>query len=102
MYIAGSQEQTTPGDNILMSTETSCHFGHFLQVSKISLKSDFILLYIFFFFFFFFIHVYSHRAGADNPNGDDILVSTGTSCHSGNVASFKNISLKSDFIPFFS
>ena len=26
-----------PGDKILISTETSCHFGHLLQVSKTSL-----------------------------------------------------------------
>ena len=65
MYIAGGQGQTTPGDKILMSTETSCHFHHLLQVSKKSLKSDFIQ----FFFFHDFIHVYSPRAGADNPLG---------------------------------
>ena len=65
MYIAGGQGQTTPGDKILMSTETSCHFRHLLQVSKkISLKSDFIQ-----FFFHDFIHVFSPRAGADNPLG---------------------------------
>ena len=35
MYIATGQGQTTrAGDKILMSTETSCHFGHLLQVSK--------------------------------------------------------------------
>ena len=39
-----------------MSTETSCHFNHLLQVYKISFKSD-------------FIHVYSPLAGADNPLG---------------------------------
>ena len=65
MYIAGGQGQTTPGDKILMSTETSCHFGHLLQISKkISLKSDFIQ-----FFFHDFIHEYSPMAGADNPLG---------------------------------
>ena len=32
MYIATGQGQTTPGDEILMSVETSCHFGHLLQV----------------------------------------------------------------------
>ena len=36
MYIAAGQGQTTPEDKILMSTETSCHFGHLLQVSKTS------------------------------------------------------------------
>ena len=37
MYIAAGQGQTTPGDKILMSTETSCHLGHLLQISKISI-----------------------------------------------------------------
>ena len=32
MYVAAGQGQTTTGDKILMSTETSCHFGHLLQV----------------------------------------------------------------------
>ena len=64
MYIAADQGQTTPRDKILMSTETSCHFGHLLQIpKKISLKSDFIH------FFHDFIHVHSPRAGADNPLG---------------------------------
>ena len=76
MYVAASQGQTTPGDKILMSTETSCHFGHLPQVSKKkTLKSDFIH------FFHDFIHVYSPGAGTDNPFGDEILMSTGTSCH---------------------
>ena len=64
MYIAGGQGQTTPGDKILMSTETSCHFRHLLQVSKKSLWS--LNLYN---FLHDFIHVYSPRAGADNPVG---------------------------------
>ena len=34
MYTATGQGQTTPGDKSLMSTETSCHFGHLLQVLK--------------------------------------------------------------------
>ena len=47
-----------------MSTGTSCHFGHMLQVLKnISLKSDFMH------FFHDFIHVYSPGAGADSPQG---------------------------------
>ena len=65
MYIARGQGQTTPGDKILMSTETSCHFRHLLQVSKKSLWS----LILYNFFFHDFIHVYSPRAGADNPLG---------------------------------
>ena len=64
MYTVAGPRQTTPGDKILMSTETSCHFGHLLQVLKKSLRSDFIH-----FFFHDFIHVYSPGAGADNPLG---------------------------------
>ena len=53
-----------PRDKILMSTETSCHFRHLLQVSKKSLCS--LILYN---IFHDFIHVYSPGAGADNPLG---------------------------------
>ena len=54
MYIATCQGKTTPGVKILMSKETSCHFGHMLQVSKKSLWS-----LILFNYFHDFIHVYS-------------------------------------------
>ena len=37
MYIAPGQEQTAPGDKILMSTERPYHFTHLLQISKQSL-----------------------------------------------------------------
>ena len=47
MYIAAGQGQTPPGDKSLMSTETACHFGYLLKVSKKSLWSLF--LYILFF-----------------------------------------------------
>ena len=47
-----------------MSTGTSCHFGHLLQVSKKSLWS--LILYQ---FFHDFIHVYSPGAGVDSPQG---------------------------------
>ena len=61
MCTATDQGQTTPGDKILMSTETSCHLDHLLQVKKNSM-----ILYN---FFHDFIHVCSPRAGADNPLG---------------------------------
>ena len=42
IHVAPGQGLTTPRDEIFMSTGTSCHFGHLLQVvKKISLKSDF-------------------------------------------------------------
>ena len=62
MNIAAGQGQTTPRDKILISTETSCHFGHLLQVSKKSLWN--LILYN---FLHDFIHVYSPWARADNP-----------------------------------
>ena len=50
--------------HILMSTETSCRSVICYKFQKLSLKSDFIH-----FFFHDFIHVYSPKAGADNPWG---------------------------------
>ena len=66
MYIAAGQGQTTPGDKILMSAETACHFGHLLQVSKtISLKSDFI-------HFFMILYMYiAPGLGAVSPQGTE-------------------------------
>ena len=46
MYIGAAQGQTTTGDKILMSKETSCHLAHLLQVSKNYLLS--LILYNFF------------------------------------------------------
>ena len=89
MYIAAGHGQTTPGDKILMSTETSCHFSHLLQVSKKSLWS--LILYN---FFHDFIHVYtcSPRAGADKlttPRGWNVYVNRNILSLWSFVASFK-------------
>ena len=66
-----------------MSTGTSCHFGHLLQVSKkISLKFDFIH------FFYDFIHVYSLGAGTRGQSYD---VNRNVSSLHSFVASFKKI-----------
>ena len=96
MYIAGGQGQTTPGDKILTSTETSCHFRHLLQVSKKSLWS--LILYN---FFHDFIHIYSPRTGLTTPCGWNFDVNRNILSLRSFVASFKKISLKSDFIHFF-
>ena len=96
MYIATGQGRTTPGDKLLMSTETSCHFGHLLQVSKTSLWS--LILYIF--FFHDFIHVYSPGQGLTTPWGRNFDVNRNILSLRLFVASFKKISLKSDFIHF--
>ena len=78
-----------------MSTEVPCRFGHLLQVSK-TLWS--LILYI---FFHNFIHVYSPKAGADNPLGTKFLCQQEHLVTLVIVASFKKIYLKSDFIHFF-
>ena len=112
MYTAVGQGQTIPGDKILMSTETSCHFGHLIQVLKnpfevrgqnfdfnrkalslypfvasfkeMSLTSDFIQ------FFHDLIHVYSPWVGGIQPLGDIVLTSTETSCHFGHLLLVSN------------
>ena len=76
MYIATSQGQTTPGDKILMSTETSCHFGQLLQVPKKCLKSDFI---------HFFAYMYIAPGQGLTTRWEQNLMSTGTSCHFGHL-----------------
>ena len=84
MYIAGGQGQTTPGDKILMSTETSCHFRHLLQVSKNLFKSDFIQ--------FFFIILYMYIAsgqGLTTPWGQNFDVSMNILSLRSFVASLK-------------
>ena len=75
MYIATGKGQTTQGNKILMSTETSCHFDHLLQVSKKSLWS--LILYN----FFMILYMYIAPGRGWQPLGDEILMSTGTSCH---------------------
>ena len=62
-----------------MSTETSCHFGHLLQISKkISLKSDFIHI-----LFYDFVHVHCIKSQDRDRQliGDKILMSTGRPYH---------------------
>ena len=80
-----------------MSTEMSCHFIHLLQVSKqISLKSDFIQ------FFFMISYMYiAPGQGQTVPRGQNFDVNRKALSLYPFVASFKKISLKSDFIHFF-
>ena len=73
MYIAEGQGQTTQGDKLLMSTETSCYFGHLLKFKKKNLFEVWFYTVFFFFFFHEFIHLYSPGAGADNPLGTKFL-----------------------------
>ena len=87
MYIAPGQGQTPTGDKIFMSTETSCHFGHLLQVSK--------NLFEVWFYTIFFMILYMYIApeqGLTTP-WDEILISTGTSCHFGHLLQVSKKSL---------
>ena len=47
------------------------------------------------------INVYSHRSGADNPRGHNFDVNRDLLSLQSFATSFKEISLKSDFIYFF-
>ena len=97
MYIAPGQghADSPQGDKVLMLTEMSYHFIHLLQVSKKSLT-----LYN---FFHELIHVYSPGAEADRPQGTKFRCQQkGALSFYSFAASFKEISLKSDFAQFFS
>ena len=67
MYIAPWQGLTNPWGRNLMSAGTSCHFGHLLQVKKISSS---LILYNFFIILYMYI-----------APGDKVLMSTEMSCH---------------------
>ena len=96
MYIATGQRQSAPGDKILMLTETSCHLGHLLQVSKKSLWS--LILCIFFMILYMYI---AAGQGLTTPWGQNFHVNRNILSLWSFVAIFKQISKKSDFIPFF-
>ena len=80
-----------------MSTGTSCHFGHLLQVvKKISLKSDFTH------FFFMILYMYiAPRQGQTAPRGQNFNVNRNVLSFHSFDASFKKTPLKSDFINLF-
>ena len=79
-----------------MSAGTSCHFGHLLQVvKKISLKSDFMH------FFFMILYMYiAPGQGQTAPRGQSFNVNRNVLSFHLFDASFKKMSLKSDFIQF--
>ena len=96
MYIVAGQGQTIPGDKILMSTETSCHFDHLLSSLKNLFDIGFYTM-----LFYDFIHVYSSGQELTTPWGQDFDINRYTLSIWSCVASFKSISLKSDFRQFF-
>ena len=71
MYVAPGQGQTVPRGQRFDVNRTVLSLHSFVaSFKKMSLKSDFIE------FFHDLIYVYSARAGADNPPGDKIFMST--------------------------
>ena len=78
-----------------MSTGTSCHFGHLLQVSKTSLWS--LTLYNFFMILYMYI---APGQGQTEPGEQSFDVNRIVLSLHSFVPSFKNMSLKSDFIQF--
>ena len=79
-----------------MTTGTSCHFGHLLQVSKTSLWS--LILYIFFIILYMYI---APGQGQTAPGEQSFDVNRNVLSLDSFVPSFKNMSLKSEFIHFF-
>ena len=68
MYIAPGQGQTAPrSQNFYVNRNVLSLHSFVASFKKISLKSDFLH------FFHDFIHVYSPKAGADNPLGTIFL-----------------------------
>ena len=71
MYIALGRGQTTLcGQNSDVNRKALSLRPFVASFKKISLKSDYIYIYI---FLPVFIHVYSPGAGADNPLGSEYL-----------------------------
>ena len=69
MYIAPGPALTSLWDETLMSTRTSCHFGHLLQVLK-NLWSLILCN------FFMILYMFIARGRGRQPPGDKILKST--------------------------
>ena len=79
-----------------MSTGTSCHFGHLLQVLKKSLCSPILCI-----FFFMILYMYiAPGQGQTAPRGQSFNVNRNVLSFHSFDASFKKMPLKSDFIQF--
>ena len=98
MYIAPGQGQTAPRGQNFDVNRNDLSLHSFVA----SLKRNLCEVWFYTIFFHDFIHVYSPKAGADNPMGMKFLCQRNILSLWSYVASFKKISLKSDFIQFFS
>ena len=97
MYIAPGQGLTTPwGRNFDVSRNILSLRSFVASFKKISLKSDFVQ------FFFMILYMYiAPGQGLTTPWGRNFDVSRNILSLRSFVASFKKISLKSDFVQFF-
>ena len=95
MYIAPWQGLTTPWGRNFDVNRNIFSLWSFVASFKNTLKSDFIH-----FFFHDFIHVFSPRAGADNPKVTKFDVNRNVLSLHSFVTSFKKMSPKPDFIQF--
>ena len=90
--------QTAPrGQNFDVNRNVLSLHSFVASFKKMSLKSDFIHIFL-----HDLIHVYSPGAGSDSPRGQNFDVNRKALSLYPFVASFKEISLKSDFIQIFS
>ena len=97
MYIAPGQGLTTPwGQNFDVNRNILSLRSFIASFKKICLKSDF----IHFFFMILYMYIVSGQ-GQTAPMGQSFVVNSNVLALYSFVASFKNMSLMSDFIHFF-
>ena len=96
MYIATGRGRQSTGDKILMTTGKPFLFAHMLQVSKWSLRN--LILYTFLMILYMYLTL---GQGQKTPWGQTFDVNRKLLSLRPFVASFKQISLNSDFIHFF-
>ena len=96
MYTAPGRGRQSIGDKILMTTERPFLFTHMLQVSKWSLRN--LILYTFLMILYMYI---APGQGQKTPWGQTFDVNRKPLSLRPFVASFKQISLNSDFIHIF-
>ena len=97
VYSSGAGADSPQGQNFDVNRNVSSLHSFVASFKKMSFKSDFIQ----FFHDLIHVHVYSPGAEADSPRGQNFDVNRKALSLYPFVASFKEISLKSDFIQFF-
>ena len=96
IYIAPGRGRQSIGDKILMTTQRSFLFAHMLQVLKWSLQN--LILFTFLMILYMYI---APGQGQKTPWGQTFDVNRKPLSLRPSVASFKQISLKSDFYTHF-